>query len=230
MFKPNYDSYYKKYANQSLDWLEMDVKNLYEKNIKENYQLLKLNNWIDKSFTYKFNSHGFRCNEFSDDPTIMFLGASSTVGVGLPIDYIWPEVISKNLNMRCANLAIGGSSCDTAFRLCHGWIDIIKPHLVIFFGPPSGRLELVNADTITNLNLAWPDTNKDFLKKWGIDDNNIYFNEIKNRLAIENLCLSRNIKFHFVNFGIDKIDLARDLMHSGINSNQKFAEKILARI
>ena len=99
MFEPNYNSYYKEYANKSLDWLPMDTKELYEKNLKEKYQLLKQHDWIDKSFTYKFNSHGFRCEEFTNKPTIMVLGCSFTCGIGLPIEFIWPELISKNLNL-----------------------------------------------------------------------------------------------------------------------------------
>jgi len=231
MFKPNYNSFYKEHANKSLDWLPMDTKELYEKNLKEKYQLLKQHDWIDKSFTYKFNSHGFRCNEFTDKPTIMFLGCSFTCGIGLPIEFIWPELLSKNLNMHCANLGIGGGSNDAAFRLCNGWIDIINPQLVILLPPPPDRLELLNSTTINNLSLSWEQSTDSFLKEWIMDDNNSYFNNLKNKLAIQNICVTRNIKFLALEFGqMHSVDLARDLSHSGIKSNKIFAEHILTKL
>jgi len=231
MFKPNYDSIYKIYANQSIDWLRMDTKELYEKNLKEKYQLLKQHDWIDKSFTYKFNSHGFRCDEFTDKPTIMFLGASVTCGIGLPIEFIWPEVVSKNLNMHCANLGIGAGSNDSAFRLCNGWIDIINPQLVILLPPPPDRLELLNSTVINNVCLSWDTPNNTFLKEWIMDDNNSYFNNLKNKLAIQHICATRNIKFLSVEFGSPySIDLARDLCHGGIQSNKIFAEHVLTKL
>jgi len=234
MFEPNYNSYYKEYANKSLDWLPMDTKELYEKNLKEKYQLLKQHDWIDKSFTYKFNSHGFRCEEFTNKPTIMVLGCSFTCGIGLPIEFIWPELISKNLNMHCANLGIGGGSNDTAFRLCNGWIDVIRPQVVILLRTNPDRLELLNSTTIENLSLLWEELitgYSSFLKKWTIDYNNIYFNDLKNQIAIQNICVTRNIKFLSLRFNqIPRADLARDLCHRGIKSNKLFAEYVLTKI
>ena len=127
-----YTSIYKKYASRSLNWLPMDSEELYLNNLKNpaQYELLKTHNWIDSNFTYKFNANGFRCNEFTSDPTIMFIGCSHTIGIGLPEDNTWPSIVSKKLNMACANLGQGGGSADTAFRLCHGWIDQIKPKIV----------------------------------------------------------------------------------------------------
>jgi len=231
MFKPNYDSFYKKYTNQSLDWLPMDTKALYEKNLKEKYQLLKVNNWIDKSFTYKFNSHGFRCEEFTNDPSIMFLGCSFTCGIGLPIETIWPELVSKHLNMRCANLGQGGGSNDTMFRLCHGWIDIVNPKIVFVLNPPGIRFEIVDESNIDSLSIAWGYKYRTFLSDWSKDDNNNYFNNLKNNLAIENLCKARNIKYVLLDCNqFPKIDAARDLSHAGVLSNKKFTEYAINQI
>ena len=234
MFKPNHDSFYKTYANQTLDWLTMDTEDLYKKNLKENYNLLKINGWLDHTFTYKFNSHGFRCDEFSTASTIMFLGCSNTCGIGLPLDSIWPELVSKKLSMRCANLGIGGASNDAAFRLCNGWVDRINPQILIFLRAGSHRLELLDSTTISNLCLTWnniDNTIHKFLKKWTIDDNNSYFNELKNYLAIQHICASRNIKF----LSLDStqmyhVDKARDLAHWGKNSNKIFADTVLSKL
>ena len=237
MFKLNYDSYYKKYANQSLDWLTSDTKELYEKNLVEQIELLNQFNWVDKSFTYKFNSHGFRCDEFTTDPTIMFLGCSHTCGIGLPVETIWPELVAKHLNMRCANLGIGGSSNDTAFRLCHHWIDVIQPKIVIFLQPLKNRLELVNHTESNNLSILWSDKSSDrfhnFLKDWSIDDNNSHLNSLKNKLAIESICASKKIKLIVQDtdeFVRCRIDLARDLMHYGVDTHKKFTDRLLTKI
>jgi len=231
-FKPNYDSHYKMHANKSIDWLRMDTKELYEKNLKENYNLLKKNNWIDKSFTYKFNSHGFRCEEFTTDPTIMFLGCSFTCGIGLPIENIWPEIVSNKLNMRCANLGQGAGSNDTAFRLCHGWIDNIKPKIVVLLNPPGIRLEMIDACFMRHLSPSHVNsTYHVFLKDWARDDNNSYFNSLKNTLAIENLCRARDIKFIILETNaFIRNDFARDLAHFGVLSNSKFAEYVISRL
>ena len=221
----------------------MDTKELYQKNLKENYQLLKENNWIDNHFTYKFNSHGFRCEEFTDNPSIMFLGCSHTLGVGLPIETIWPELVSKQLGMRCANLGIGGSSNDTAFRLCHGWIDIIRPKIIIILEPYSNRIELIDSYHTYNLShwmLSSEESNSkksfyNFYRTWIEDENNSYFQKLRNKLAIENLCNSRNIKL--ISADCDDLpyvfaenDFARDLVHFGIKTHKNIADYFLSKI
>jgi hypothetical protein len=236
MINPNYNSVYKHLANRILYWLPMDTEKLYLKNLKENYQLLEKYNWIDNNFTYKFNSHGFRCEEFTTEPSIMFLGCSHTCGIGLPVETIWPELVSKQLGMRCANLGIGGSSDDTAFRLCHGWIDIIKPKIIMMLEPLDSRIELIDPYGINDIGPWTKDRHTDFFKIWTEDENNSYFKKLKNKLAIENLCISRNIKLISVAYEDLDIsifphnDLARDLGHRGVKTNKKIAELFLSKI
>jgi hypothetical protein len=228
---PNYNSLYKKLANQTRDWLPGDTYELYKQNLVSRYDELKQHNWIDNYFNYKFNSLGFRCNEFTNDPSIMFLGCSYTIGVGLPIESIWPELVSSHLEMHCANFGIGGSSCDTAFRFCHGYIDKIKPKLVIFMIPPSIRFENVNDNQITNVIISNSQYSS-FYKDWASDDNNSYFNREKNILGIKMLCQERNTKLIVVDS--DELNcsnsLARDLSHSGVESHRIFSNKILEQI
>ena len=227
----NYNSYYKDLANKSVSWLPMDSEELYNENLKKNYSLLESNNWINNPFTYSFNSNGFRCGEFTGESSIMFLGCSMTMGIGLPEHTRWTDIVASSLNLRCANLGIGGSSSDTAFRLCHGWIDIIKPNLVIFYRPPGIRNEVVTDTTI--INIAAPYTpGFNYFKNWIVDDNNNTFNFLKNTLAIEHLCQLRSIKCVHVSDNSETIkdDWARDLSHPGIRSNAQLAEKTLSLI
>jgi hypothetical protein len=230
--KLNYNSFYKDFANMTLDWLPMDTESLYKKNLKLRYANLEKNGWIDNPFTYKFNSNGFRCDEFSHQTTIMFLGCSHTCGIGLPIDTIWPELVTKELKMKCANLGIGGGSSDTAFRLCHGWIDIIKPTIIVYAIPTGVRTELVSNTTIQNLSVTTKEY-RDYFLDWSIDENNHTFNKLKNSLAIQQMCNQRNIKY--VEFDLDTLDIsptdyARDLVHYGVNTNKSFSQKVLSTI
>ena len=239
MLKINYDSYYKNVANQTLDWLPMDTKELYEKNLKEKYKLLKTNDWIDKSFTYKFNSYGFRCEEFTNESTIMFLGCSHTQGIGLPSECVWPELVSNNLNMHCANFGIGGGSLDTAFRLCHGWIKKINPKIVMLLEPPGIRFELAHSNKTSNLSpfLGHDDViYESFAKDWSSNETNNYLNSLKNILAIESLCSIEGVKFikidinELYNFQIVNNDYARDLTHCGKKTHQDFAKHMLTKL
>lgn len=229
----NYNSVYIYDANKSISWCGTDSYELYNKNLIEQPSLLKLNDWVGKSFKYSFNSNGFRCSEFTSDPTIMFLGCSCTCGIGLPVETIWPELVAKSLKMQCANLGQGGGSCDTAFRLCLGYIDKIKPKIVIFLQPTGIRWELVSKNIIKFLGIWGIDksNHRSYMQEYIIDENNNYFNSYKNILAIESLCEKRQIKFlHFDSLNHGHDGLARDLVHPGISANLKFSNMVLSKL
>ena len=57
---------------------------------------------------YKFNSRGFRDQEWPDDleNAIWCLGDSATVGIGAPIEHTWPSQLSKITGIPTINLGI----------------------------------------------------------------------------------------------------------------------------
>jgi len=226
-------SYFKRNSGQSLDWCPSDTEELYNKNYKENFELLKSSGWIDRKFKYTFNSHGFRCEEFTNEDSIMFLGCSYTMGIGLPIEDTWSNIVAKKVNLQYVNLAIGGGSNDTAFRFCLGWIDRIKPKMVIFLEPPGFRIELVNGHKNKIVSINDRGRYPEFINEWNLTDDNNYLNALKNNLAIQALCDIRNIKyFHFkFNQLTDNwSDWARDLMHPGPNTHLRFAHYVIDQI
>lgn len=229
----NHDSLYKKLAGKTVKWLPSDTDRQYRYNLEKNYDQLKINGWVDHpGFTYSFNKYGFRCSDFSDEPTAMFLGCSNTLGTGIPENDRWSDIVANTLNLKCANLGIGGSSLDTAFRLCHGWLDKINPKIVILRRPPGIRFELVTAVNQQHF-AAWPGPNDSLYKLWAQDNNNAEFNAIKNISAIEYMCFLRKIKFvDLKSFykSLPSPDLGRDLIHPGIKCNKLFAEKALSSI
>jgi hypothetical protein len=234
----NHESDYKHYAGHTLDWLTSDTKELYEFNLKNRYNDLKSNGWINNSFNYKFNQDGFRCREFTQDPNILFLGCSFTLGIGVPVEQIWPELVSQQLNMQCANLGIGGSSSDTAFRLCQGWIDKIRPRIIVFALPPAARTELIINGHAKFLSPAWSKCYSDYIKDWITDDDNANLNQLKNKLAIKLMCQDRGIKY--VETDPQEIlkqsgwtfpmDFGRDLMHPGCIYHDNVAKIVLSLI
>ena len=65
----------------------------------EKFPELQNKNWnID--FKYRFNSLGFRSNEIvhGKDSLVTF-GCSHTLGVGVPENYRWSDLISKELDL-----------------------------------------------------------------------------------------------------------------------------------
>lgn len=230
---------YKQYANSSCEWDYFDTSDKFEKNKKENYSLLEKNKWLEKQITYSYNSHGFRSEEFeSDVNSVLFMGCSLTFGTGLPLEETYNYIIAKKLKMNFFNVALGGSSNDTAFRFGYHYIPTLKPKLVILASPEITRLELCDNNTVlyyrSQMKIYQMDT---FYKKWILDDTNSLLNQQKNILALENLCLKNNTRFIHFNApemflveSLIKDDYARDLVHPGTLTHQIVSEKLLAKI
>ena len=225
-------SYYYQYANQDLGWLPMDTESLYQHHLKTRHNELMQYNWIDTHFSYKFNSHGFRCNEFNTEPSVVFLGCSLTLGIGLPVESTWAQLLANELGLQCFNLAVGGASNDTAFRLAHAWLKQLRPQLVVVGTTFAERLELLADQDIVHLS-PYSIEPKDFYRDWISCNTNGQLNKIKNTLAVNMLCDQLNIQFIAVDATqmLNKpVDLARDLTHPGVNTNQLFAQTVLSKV
>lgn len=226
------------YRYHEFTWFLSDNEERYQENLKTNYDKLNLNGWIDRQFTYKFNSHGFRCEEFTDEDSIMFLGCSFTAGVGLPLEDMWAYQVAKSLNLKCVNLGVAGTGPDTAFRLANHYISQIKPKIVIFLNSPPGRFSLFSGldnlfyfFQINEINVFAETKFKTFYEHWLSCEENLVLDTLKHKLAIQSLCQENKIRFEYADWReMSRDSLARDLMHYGTNSNKKFAELIMDRI
>lgn len=216
--------------NSETSWLGNDSESVYNENLISNYNLLEQHGWINRNIRYKFNSHGFRTNNFDTLPSIMFLGCSNTVGIGLPQEHTWPFIVSKKLNLEMINLGIGGIGEDAVFRIADYYVEKIKPKIAVFLQPPIGRLSLItNSDIhyfrIMDFDLV-PESYKPFYQDYIATEENLTLSIKKHKMAIENICLKNNVKFVYVD-DISTIDLARDLNHPGIQSNAVLANRVL---
>lgn len=236
-------------AGQTLEWLPTDTKESFERLIQDpaHRAYFESMGW-DKpgAITYKINSRGFRCEEFTPgDPYLVALGCSFTNGIGLPLETIWPEILGRTLGLKVANLAWGGSAADTCYRLAEYWVPELKPKLVALFAPPEDRLELLldepsvkqfrNIPVDVYMPGAMIDGTKsdDFIKHWFLNEENGWINQRKNIRAIKQLCAELNIPcvvlraLDFMNRTREEIGYARDAMHGGIEAHRRVADRML---
>lgn len=226
----NYNSIYLEYAGTERTGVSGDTDEMYEKNCRERLSVIEQYGWTTTPVTYKFNSQGFRCEEFTEEPSVMFLGCSFTFGLGVPNENIWPTLVAQSLGLKSVNLGQAGGSHDAAFRLCHRWINQIKPKVCILLSPPMYRIEVIEPDMITFFTTTRIQKDKfsEFYDAWLSTETNSQMNMLKNTLAIESLCKqngTRFIKYDSTNF--KRLDWARDLGHPGIISHKELAAKIL---
>jgi len=222
-------------GNQEIPWHGIDSEELYQMNLIKNRSQLEQHNWINRPITYKFNSLGFRADEFnSTDSGVVSIGCSHTLGMGLPVESTWTHQVSAALKLKNYNLGVGGASNDTAFRLAHYWIDQLRPDLVIFLSTDRTRLELhIDDDQLYDLSV-WPigfPIVDNFAKCWHNNDTNSNMNYLKNMLAIKQLCSDRNIKYIQEEAStILMTDRARDLQHYGEKTHRCIADMFLAKV
>ena len=233
MIKVTQKSFYDAYAGQELEWLGMDSKETYEENLINKRELLEQHGWLDRKITYKFNKHGFRSDEFSEGDSVMFLGCSHTIGVGLPLESTWTYLVAQRLNLKYYNLSIGGGSNDSAFRMAYNYVPILKPKLVIFLLPRANRLEVISHENdIYNVGPEYyPEHYHGFFDSWLSNDDNPNINLMRNLLAINSLCDMHKIKFlYFYQSKMPRLDLARDLAHRGVVSNVEISNIVVNEV
>ena len=222
-------------SNKTVNWFGPDSLERYNHNRIHNSFVMKNNKWFDaQPFSYSFNNEGFRCGNFSSNPSVMFLGCSHTFGIGMPLEKSWPQLVANSLELENVNLSWPGTSNDTAFRTAYKYIDRIKPKIVILLSPAVARCDLVINDTevITfHPSDEVQETSseyKKFYESWMSSDANIEMNRLKNILAIKQLCELSDIKFISYNFEeVGFLDLARDLLHFGVNTHLSLSKQIL---
>ena len=230
-------------ADKTVAWTGTDTEELLCEHRKKPDSLQKLQELgFDSNYciTYKYNSFGFRDDEFDNRPSAIALGCSFTEGVGIPHDATWPIQLSKLLGMHVWNLGVGGSSCDTAFNMLEYYIDKLNAKYVILCAPCKYRFELYsNRDghdgpiqIMANLERVIPEQYRAFAKEWMLADSNAEINYRKNILAMNQLCTERNIPFVW---GATENDFicdgkGRDLAHPGIDANLDYARRMYIKI
>lgn len=232
-----------KLAGQTLKWLPTDTEESFQRLVQnEEYrEYFRSKGWLDPdAITYRINSAGFRSEEFDPQAdSLVSLGCSYTIGIGLPEQATWPCLVSQALGLKNYNLAWAGTSADTCFMLANHWLPVLRPKLVLMAAPPKHRFDLIIEDTWLKHETYMPahesgqtETNN-FIKTWFLNDRNADLNNARNRLAVEGLCNKLNIRCLTYNAhdwfakSRDEVEYARDRMHAGPLGHKKFAERII---
>lgn len=185
---------------------------LTDSDTKENYDRNPSPHWGEYSLSYKYNNQGFRSREFepqTDNPILLTLGCSHTVGVGIPVNDNWPEQLGAKYfsDHVVYNAGLGGASADTVARLAVNLIPILKPKIVAILWPSLYRFETYHHGQDKNgtqFNGPWNASEY----KLQFEDNNIYNNQIKNKLIVN--LLKEIYNFKLIAIDVDKAFVDHD--------------------
>jgi hypothetical protein len=227
------------FRGKELFWYSTDTQDLYNQNLQNptTFNTLKENNWIDKTICYRFNSHGFRTDEFITKRNFITLGCSLTQGTGLCEEQTWPAMVSEQLGIAVWNLGVAGASNDTCYRIANYYIPLLRPEFVVMLAPDTQRMEVFSKDRRDwphPVNFANDRQDKEgwFMKEWVSDERNLEIYSEKIAKAIAYVCVQQGIDFYYYQDAWvkntcwwtknnDYNSRARDLQHPGeeINSN-----------
>jgi hypothetical protein len=196
--------------------------------------------WTRDNVSYTFNKEGFRADEFTDgvNDSVLFLGCSHTVGIGVDLESSWTYKVASSLGLRHYNLGIGAGSSDTCFRLAHHWIPRLRPKYVMMLTPSDTRIELVEErGFIQFLPSMIPHVMfKDFYETWFSNPANPELNQLKNVMGVRTIC--NGIGVPLIEMPAEealktldwKEQLGRDLMHPGREWHTKITERFLSEL
>lgn len=216
------------HPNTTSYWAGSDSYESFKQNPREGYS--------ETSITYTYNSYGYREEEFfqNQQPNILCLGCSHTMGIGLRLEDVWVSHIKKMFpNHNVINLGSGGSSADTAARTLVNVIDLFRPESVFILWPSPARFEIYNNKLVENHG-PWSFTAHDSRL---IEDENMYNLFCKNKLIVN--MLADKHKFKLVELEVDKLPSpefyqllcaarARD-DHWGPVAHQEIARKFMSQ-
>ena len=86
-----------------------------------------------KKITYRYNSKGFRDDEWPEDlsDVVWCVGDSFTVGIGQPFEETWPQVLQQELGKRCINIGENGCSNDKIQLRVNQIVNQHHPKLIV---------------------------------------------------------------------------------------------------
>jgi hypothetical protein len=186
---------------------------------EENYDINQPSNYTKTSIKYKFNSYGFRTNEFilpKTLPVILVLGCSFTLGIGLKEEDTWPTIFQQTYfpEYTLYNLGLGGASADTVARLAINFIPILKPDIVAVFWPNMCRYEIVET---SHIRFAGPWLDEELILKKLLNQTELYNNQQKNKVILD--LLQKIYQFELLQLDADDFN---QIIYEGmkLNSNR----------
>lgn len=233
-------------------FISPDDKSTFEFNIETNIKSLQDDNWIDDNdnlidIDYRINKQGFRCDHFSDEEGILFLGCSFTFGIGLHEHQTWAYKVAEHFGVKCWNLGIPGHGFDihSYFVNCHLKEELPNVKAICMLQTPPDRISLLQDRgdeimlqdyfTILDANTEEKHTilHRDFIQSIELTYD---MNHLKNRKSIENYCKIHDMPFVYLDVNSTLSDFymkpsnARDCQHHGETENTHIANKVIEKL
>ena len=230
------------YTDPEFSLIGADSKNHFDEHLKT-----QPSDWEyrTKRVLYNRNSLGHRCKELDniDDNFILFIGCSLTEGVGVCLEDTYTYKLAQELGMDYYNLGLAGSGADLLCENLSNWFINVKkiPKLVVIQWPAPNRHYQRFPEGLTPVG-AWIDvrnsivpedvkkaTKYDFVNDKIISDfvsacDAGYFEHFSNVLRTTTINFLKCLGVKYVEFSDEdfpKIDVGRDLIHPGTQSNAK---------
>lgn len=185
-----------------------------------------------KKITYRYNSRGFRDNEWPDDLTdaIWCVGDSFTEGIGQPFEDTWPQILSNKLNSTCLNIGEQGCSNDTMALRIQEIYKLYKPNLIVVMWSYLSRRRIngLNRDHDKN-DFGMERDLTNFLKNFKkVNELQTTFINLTVPYAFDDMAM---LKDRHPNLTITKrFDYARDGVHFGSKTSRGLADLIRKQI
>jgi hypothetical protein len=190
---PNSNPNMSKNREISSQWLDSDT----EENYIRTTEMGVVHTYKADDFYYDLNKHGFRCDNFDtmkqDSKSVIYLGCSHTLGIGLPEEDVWSHKVHKQIEEKDAthynyiNLGSSGNGVDSYMHLMP-YFKKFKPSYVISLTPD-----------ITRMIMPLEDGYLSKMGSWMLDNPTIMEDFPDNRLktAYRNLLLSGDNFFEY---------------------------------
>ena len=104
---------------------------------------------------FKYNSFGYRSDEFSSDKGIVTLGCSDTFGVDQRLEKTWSYLVSKKVGGKLYNLSIPGASPESNYMDFRHYAYMFGKGTKVFWLMPSVNRMTVHGDNF-NINVNIP--------------------------------------------------------------------------
>jgi len=217
------------YSNISTGYLLDNEEKIFKKN-KKKLKIYKDGLYINKPIDYTLNKFGYRCNHVIPPAGdyILALGCSHTFGQGLHKEHRYTDLLESYYNIPVLNIGIYGGSCnlikDNLIQLFSSGFNLPKNIIIqwpnkhrLFYG--TYRLQNDSKTTIQSM---------ESLKQYSeTSQNHSRWLLYKYEIPFVEFTVHNEPQSQFPNF---YIDVARDLDHPGIESNQKIFEYIRKQI
>lgn len=229
-------------SNTVLPFLGGDFEHTFEENL-----LTCPEDWYYRThpITYSFNSLGHRSKNIKEldlENYILFIGCSHTTGIGLELEKTFPDIVSRKLGCDYYNLSLPGTGIDVLEYNLLTWFATVKerPKIVCVQWPDHSRYMSYNPEYSHMSERGTWDTEKDNIALVvNAEDSGLFY--ARKRLAVNLInnvvdcpMISCNFggqsQYDLENFSMRRLDLARDLSHAGIKSNEDFSEVLFNKM